>query len=153
MTEILETSIADLRAGLESGQITAVEIVEACIARIEDFDGPDTRTSLNSVVVRNYDALAEAVASDVRRANGQVMGPLDGIPYTAKDSYLVRGMTAASGSPAFLNLLAQRDAFTVKRLREGERSAWARPTCRRWQTGACSAVSMAGPRAPTTPIS
>ncbi|WP_459617556.1 amidase family protein, partial [Enterobacter hormaechei] len=45
------------------------------------------------------------------------LGPLDGIPYTAKDSYLVKGLTAASGSPAFKDLVAQRDAFTVERLR------------------------------------
>ena len=119
MIEIIETPIADLRAALQAGEVTAVELVEAFLARIDTFDGPDTETRLNSVVVRNAEARAEAAASDARRANGQAMGPLDGIPYTAKDSYLVRGMTAASGSPAFVNLLAMRDAFTVKRLREG----------------------------------
>lgn len=69
------------------------------------------------MVVRNPDALAEAQASDARRARGEPLGPLDGIPYTAKDSYLVKGLTAASGSPAFKDLVAQRDAFTVERLR------------------------------------
>jgi amidase len=44
---------------------------------------------------------------------------LDGIPYTAKDSYLARGMTAAAGSYAFENLVAQRDAFAIERLRAG----------------------------------
>ncbi|WP_060764250.1 amidase, partial [Pseudomonas fluorescens] len=39
--------------------------------------------------------------------------------YTAKDSYLVKGLTAASGSPAFAKLVAQRDAFTIERLRAG----------------------------------
>ncbi len=42
---------------------------------------------------------------------------MDGIPYTAKDSYLVKGLTAASGSPAFAKLVAYRDAFTIERLR------------------------------------
>jgi amidase len=119
LTDVVETSIAELREGLQSGRLTAVELVEAYLARIDEYDGPDTDTRLNSVVVKNGDAMAEAVASDVRRANGQAMGPLEGIPYTAKDSYLVRGLTAASGSPAFVNLTAQRDAFTVKRLRQG----------------------------------
>jgi len=119
LTDVVETSIAELRKGLQSGRLTAVELVEAYLARIDEYDGPDTDTRLNSVVVKNGDAMAEAVASDVRRANGQAMGPLEGIPYTAKDSYLVRGLTAASGSPAFVNLTAQRDAFTVKRLRQG----------------------------------
>ncbi|MCD5973490.1 amidase [Pseudomonas quasicaspiana] len=117
MINVTEASIADLRAALESGQTTAVELVEAYLARIDAYDGPDTPTALNAVVVRNPQAIAEAQASDARRANGQTLGPLDGIPYTAKDSYLVKGLTAASGSPAFVDLVAQHDAFTIGRLR------------------------------------
>jgi len=117
--QVTEVSIAQLRAALESGQTTAVELVQAYLARIEAYDGPQTATALNAVVVRNPDALKEAEASDARRANGQTLGPLDGIPYTAKDSYLVKGLTAASGSPAFATLIAHRDAFTIERLRAG----------------------------------
>ncbi|MDP9514481.1 amidase [Pseudomonas protegens] len=117
MIEVTEVSIADLRAALESGRTTAVELVQAYLARIDAYDGPDTATALNAVVVRNPEALKEAEASDERRANGQTLGPLDGIPYTAKDSYLVKGLTAASGSPAFAELVAYRDAFTIERLR------------------------------------
>ena len=118
MTEVVERSIAALRAALESGETTAVELVEAYIARIDAYDGVGTVTELNAVVVRNPRAVAEAAASDARRANGATVGPLDGIPYTAKDSYLVRGLTAAAGSPAFVDLVAHRDAFAIERLRE-----------------------------------
>ncbi|AMO76333.1 amidase [Pseudomonas citronellolis] len=117
MIEVTEVSIAELRDALESGRTTAVELVKAYLARIDAYDGADTPTALNAVVVRNPDALAEAEASDARRARGQTLGPLDGIPYTAKDSYLVKGLTAASGSPAFKDLVAYRDAFTIERLR------------------------------------
>jgi amidase len=117
MIEVTEVSIAALRDALESGRTTAVELVQAYLARIEAYDKPDTPTALNAVVVRNPDALKEAEASDARRARGETLGPLDGIPYTAKDSYLVKGLTAASGSPAFKDLIAYRDAFTVERLR------------------------------------
>ncbi len=117
MIEVTEVSIAQLREALESGQTTAVELVTSYLARIEAYDGPDTATALNAVVVRNPDVLKEAHASDARRAKGQTLGPLDGIPYTAKDSYLVKGLTAASGSPAFKDLIAYRDAFTIERLR------------------------------------
>ncbi|MHC8406978.1 amidase [Pseudomonas sp. TMB3-21] len=117
MIEVTEVSIAELRAALESGRTTAVELVQAYLERIEAFDGPTTPTALNAVVVHNPQALEEARASDARRAKGETLGPLDGIPYTAKDSYLVKGLTAASGSPAFVNLLAHRDAFTIERLR------------------------------------
>ncbi|WP_404488426.1 amidase [Pseudomonas sp. HT11] len=119
MMQVTEVSIAQLRAALESGQTTAVELVKAYLARIEAYDGPQTATQLNAVVVRNPQALEEAQAADARRAKGETLGPLDGIPYTAKDSYLVKGLTAASGSPAFATLVAQRDAFTIERLRAG----------------------------------
>ena len=117
MIEVTEVSIAQLRAALEARQTTAVELVHAYLARIDAYDGAGTPTALNAVVVRNPQALAEARASDERRARGETLGPLDGIPYTAKDSYLVKGLTAASGSPAFAELVAHRDAFTVERLR------------------------------------
>ncbi|MFB3301951.1 amidase [Pseudomonas sp. AMR01] len=119
MMQVTEVSIAQLRAALESGQTTAVELVQAYLARIDAYDGPQTATALNAVVVRNPEALKEAEASDARRAKGETLGPLDGIPYTAKDSYLVKGLTAASGSPAFAKLIAHRDAFTIERLRAG----------------------------------
>ncbi|WP_462380833.1 amidase [Pseudomonas sp. Marseille-QA0892] len=118
MIEVTERSISELRAALESGQTTAVELVQAYLARIDAYDPPGTETALNAVVVRNPDALEEARASDARRAKGETLGPLDGIPYTAKDSYLVKGLTAASGSPAFKDLVAHRDAFTIERLRQ-----------------------------------
>ncbi|WP_396667249.1 amidase [Microbacterium sp. R86528] len=119
MIDVVEASIADLRAALESGNTTAVQLVDAYLARIDAYDAPDTTTALNAVVVRNPDARTEAAASDARRAAGETRGALDGIPYTAKDSYLVAGLTAAAGSPAFAELVAQHDAFTIARLRAG----------------------------------
>jgi amidase len=117
--DVVEASIAQLRAALEAGETTAVELLDAYLARIAAYDAPGTETALNAMVVMNPDARAEAEASDARRASGEVLGPLDGIPYTAKDSYLAKGLTAAAGSPAFEHLVAQRDAFTIQRLREG----------------------------------
>ena len=119
MIDVVEASIAELRDALETGRTTAAELVRAYLARIDAYDGPNTATALNAMVVRNPDAVAEAEASDARRAAGHALGPLEGIPYTAKDSYLVRGLTAAAGSPAFADLIAQRDAFTIERLRAG----------------------------------
>ncbi|MEV8213052.1 amidase [Leifsonia sp. NPDC077715] len=115
--DVVEASIADLRRALEAGETTSEELVTAYLARIDAYDAAGPR--LNAVVVRNPDALAEARAADERRARGATLGPLDGIPYTAKDSYLARGLTAAAGSPAFEHLVAQRDAFTIERLRAG----------------------------------
>ena len=115
--DVVEASIAQLRAALEHGEVTSAGLVEAYRARIAAYDA--TGPKLGAVVVENPAALDEARASDERRASGRLLGALDGIPYTAKDSYLVEGLTAASGSPAFADLVAQRDAFTIERLRAG----------------------------------
>jgi amidase len=109
---VSEASIADLRAALERGHVTAVGLLEAYLARIAAFDG-----ELNAVVVLDPGARACAAASDQRRAAGRTIGPLDGIPYTVKDSYLASGLTAAAGSPAFADLVAQADSYVVERLR------------------------------------
>lgn len=114
---MVEASIADLRAALETGRVTSVGLVTQYLGRIAKYDHGGIL--LNAVVVRNPDALAEAEASDARRATGTLLGPLDGIPYTAKDSYKVRGLTVAAGSPAFEHLVATDDAFTIGRLRAG----------------------------------
>ena len=110
--EVHETSVAELRAALDAGVLTAVELLEAYLARIAAYDG-----ELNAIVVPNPQARADAEASDERRAAGATWGPLDGIPYTAKDSYQARGLTVAAGSPAFAGLVAQRDSFVIERLR------------------------------------
>ncbi|MEU9078385.1 amidase [Kitasatospora sp. NPDC048538] len=117
--DVVETCIAALHAALEKGETTAVELLDAYLARIDAYDRPGTATALNAMVVMNPEARAEAEASDARRARGETLGPLDGIPYTAKDSYLAKGLTAAAGSPAFEHLVAQRDAFAIERLRAG----------------------------------
>ncbi|HSC83967.1 MAG TPA: amidase, partial [Pseudomonas sp.] len=70
MIEVTEVSIAELRAALESGRTSAVELVQAYLARIDAYDGIGTDTRLNAVVVRNPEALKEAAASDARRARG-----------------------------------------------------------------------------------
>jgi amidase len=114
--DVVEASIADLREALDSGQATAVELLDSYLERIAVYDRAGIR--LNAVVVLNPQARAEAEACDARRASGQTRGPLDGIPYTAKDSYLARGLTAAAGSPAFADLVAQKDCFVIERLRD-----------------------------------
>jgi amidase len=113
--DVVEASIADLRAALECGAVTSAQLVEAYLARIDAYDRGGIH--LNAIPVLNPAAMEEARASDARRATGAVRGPLDGIPYTAKDSYAVRGLTVAAGSPAFEHLVAQHDAFAIGRLR------------------------------------
>jgi amidase len=114
---LVEASIADLRHALEAGTATSVELVGAYLRRIAHYDRHGI--ALNAVPVINPRMLDEAAASDRRRREGATLGPLDGIPYTAKDSYKVAGLTVAAGSPAFEHLIANEDAFTIARLRAG----------------------------------
>jgi amidase len=113
---VVEKTIAQLRAALESGEVTSEQLVAEYLRRIETFDRNGIR--LNAMVELNDEALAEARESDRRRAAGQSRGPLEGIPFTAKDSYMVKGMTVAAGSPAFANLVASWDAFSISALKQ-----------------------------------
>lgn len=112
---IVEASIADLRRALEDGTVTSVELVGAYLRRIAHYDRHGI--ALNAVPILNPAMFEEAEASDRRRREGRVLGPFDGIPYTAKDSYKAKGLTVAAGSPAFEHLVATEDAFTIARLR------------------------------------
>ncbi|TRC87689.1 amidase [Mesorhizobium sp. WSM4310] len=114
---LVEATIHQLRRALNDGTVTSVELVAAYLRRIAHFDRHGV--SLNAVPVLNPSMFEEAAASDQRRRNNTLFGPLDGIPYTAKDSYKVKGLTVAAGSPAFEHLVANEDAFTIARLRAG----------------------------------
>lgn len=112
---IVEATIAGLSAALTARRTTAVELVLSHLLRIATYD--TRNTVLNSIPILNEEVFTEASASDSRRAAGQSRGTLEGIPFTVKDSYKVRGLTVASGSEAFQHLIATEDAFTVAALR------------------------------------
>lgn len=113
--DVTELSTDEISAALASGATTSVDLVCAYLNRIGFYDR--TGHCLNAVPVLNPEAMAEAEASDERRRRGTPLGPLDGVPFTVKDSFKVRGLTVASGSPAFAELVASSDAATVEQLR------------------------------------
>ncbi|KAK2037949.1 amidase signature enzyme [Colletotrichum somersetense] len=113
---IVEATIADLASALAQGHVNSVELTAKHLNRIAKYDR--RFTLLNSIPVINLDVFEAAQASDQRRALGQTASPLDGIPCTIKDSYKIQGMTVAAGSPAFKDLIATEDAFTVKKIKE-----------------------------------
>jgi amidase len=113
---IVEATVADLASALSGGYTNSVELTARSLLRIAKYDRRST--VLNSIPILNENALEVAQASDDRRASGKVLNNLDGIPCTIKDSYKIQGMTVAAGSPAFQNLIANEDAFTVKKIKE-----------------------------------
>ncbi len=113
--DVVEASIADLRSALDDGRVTSVGLVTAYLRRVAAYDRAGI--TLNAVPVLDPSAFDAARAADERRAAGTVLSRLDGIPYTAKDSYSVQGMVVAAGSPALVDFVAREDAFVIERLR------------------------------------
>ncbi len=112
---LVEASIADLGAALRQGRTTAVALAAGYLRRIAALDRRGPR--LNAVPVLDPGMFKAARASDARRARGAALGPLDGIPYTAKASFSAKGLPLTAGSPAFAGLVAGQDAFAIERLR------------------------------------
>ncbi|MFF8187133.1 amidase [Microbacterium sp. NPDC016588] len=105
------TSIEEIRRLLRAGACSAVALLE------QHLESITRHAHLNAVVVLNPGARAEAEESD-RRISANAARPLEGVPFTVKDSYMVAGLTVASGSPAFGSLVAGWDAFSVQVLRD-----------------------------------
>ncbi|GAA1322517.1 amidase [Leucobacter albus] len=112
---LIEATISDVLGAYAAGTITPTELTRQYLARISEFDAGEE--GLNAIVVHNPAALDQAAESDARWAAG-TQRALEGVPFTVKDSYMVAGLTVASGSPAFGHLIAQWDAFSVEKLRE-----------------------------------
>ncbi|RFU80691.1 glu asp-trna amidotransferase subunit a [Trichoderma arundinaceum] len=112
---LVEASIGDLKEALEAGAISSVELVSLYLHRVGQYDCRGPR--LNSICILNPNVFDEAQASDDYRASGKPRRPLEGIPFTVKDSFQVKGLTVAAGSPAFANLIAGSDATIVELLR------------------------------------
>jgi amidase len=112
-----EWTIADLNEKMESGELTARQVTDLYVQRIEAVDkgGP----YINSVIELNPDALEIADGLDQERKAGKVRGPLHGIPILIKDNIDTHDrMQTTAGSLALEGNIAAKDAFIVKQLRK-----------------------------------
>ena len=111
MTELIDLSVRELQAQMQSRTVNSVEVCRAFLDRISASE------SLNAVVYLDKDrVLQEAAAADRTRSRGDV-SPLLGIPFSVKDSLAVEGWPWRSGSFARAHVVADRDATVVARLR------------------------------------
>ncbi len=111
-----ERTIMEWQAAMESGEITAVGLVQHYLKRIEQIDR--TGPGLNSVLELNPDAEAIAAALDAEREDQGARGPLHGLPLMIKGNIdTADRMTTTAGSLALEGHSAARDAFIVERLR------------------------------------
>ncbi|WP_339289327.1 amidase family protein [Paenibacillus sp. FSL E2-0201] len=115
--EIVEATIPEIQAALESGDITSKQLVLMYYERIADHD--KNGLTINSVLEINPDALFIAESLDVERAIKGSRGPLHGIPVLLKDNINTGDkMHTSAGSLALANSFAEEDAFIVTKLRE-----------------------------------
>jgi amidase len=114
MTDLHWWSAADLAAAIRGRDVSASEVLEHFIARIEELDGP-----VNAVVCWDTErARQSARAADEAVARGDDLGPLHGVPMTIKDSFQTEGCTTTSGSPDLADFVPEVDAWPVARLRD-----------------------------------
>jgi amidase len=108
------TAQADL---IQSGKVSAVELVDAAIERIEALDGP-----LNAVIIRWFDdARASAAGIDQRRRDGESLGPFAGVPTLLKDlAAHSKGHPMTNGNVALRDAMpiSKHDTTLVTRLRD-----------------------------------
>jgi aspartyl-tRNA(Asn)/glutamyl-tRNA(Gln) amidotransferase subunit A len=103
------TKLADL---IRTRQVSPVEVVQAHLDRIEAVD-----PQINAIVTLADGALEAARRAEAAVLAGEKLGPLHGVPFTAKDSIDTEGVLTQRGSPIFKGRLPDRDATSVARMK------------------------------------
>lgn len=113
--DVFEVGIPELQQAMEEGRLTAMDLVDAYMARIRayDQDGP----GLNAILVLNPLAHVQAAALDAERAERGPRGPLHGIPVLLKDNIDTADLPTSAASWALAGSIPPDDARVVERLR------------------------------------
>src|SRR5580700_4969868 len=114
--QIMEASIEDIHTALRSGRLTARQLVQGYLDRINAYDkqGPN----INSIITINPNALAEADRLDATFPTSGLVGPLHGVAILVKDEIDTAGMPTTLGTVVFRDYRPPRDAFVVDKLRK-----------------------------------
>jgi aspartyl-tRNA(Asn)/glutamyl-tRNA(Gln) amidotransferase subunit A len=113
MTDLTRLSAADMAAALSAGEITSVELTTAHLDRIAAVDA-ELHAFLH---VDGSAALATAAEVDRRRADGEALPRLAGVPVAVKDVLATRGVPTTCGSLILEGWIPPYDATVVQRLR------------------------------------
>ena len=90
--DLTELTIEMVQAGFAGGAFTAEELTRACLERIATYN-----PRYNAIILLNPDALAHARAIVRRRAAGEKLGPLAGVPVVIKDPMDMKGLPTTAG--------------------------------------------------------
>ncbi|EXU68982.1 Asp-tRNA(Asn)/Glu-tRNA(Gln) amidotransferase subunit GatA [Streptomyces sp. DSM 41524] len=116
MTDLTRLTAAEIAARIASGEVTAVEVTEAHLARIEAVD-EKVHAFLH---VDREGALAQARAVDAKRERGEELGPLAGVPLALKDIFTTKGIPTTVGSKILDGWIPPYDATVTQRLRDAD---------------------------------
>jgi amidase len=105
-------SAVELQRRLEAGELSAVDVTEACLRRVAKLN-----PVLNAVCTLNERAVDDARMLDDRRARGEPCGPLFGLPVGIKDVTPVAGLRTTYGSTLYRDHVPAEDALIVRRVR------------------------------------
>jgi len=115
-TDLTRRTAAALAAAIASGEVSAVEVTQAHLERIGKVD-----EKVNAFLhVDTEGALRAARAVDAKRAKGERLGPLAGVPLALKDLFTTRGVPTTCGSKILEGWLPPYDATVTRRLREAD---------------------------------
>src|SRR5947208_3096412 len=112
MDDLADRSATELARLVAKREVSPVEVVEACLARVERYN-----PLINAVVTLNPRALDDARALEQRLAQGAEVGLLAGVPVGIKDVTPVAGLRTTYGSPLYRDHVPVEDALVVQRLR------------------------------------
>ena len=113
--DLFELSIAECGAGLRSGTLTSVGLVESALDRIATLD----HKVCSFLHVDGERALREAAEADRALAAGKDLGPLHGVPYALKDIFDVEGMPTTCHSKLMTDHVPKENSGVQDRLRAG----------------------------------
>ncbi|MEA3240694.1 MAG: Asp-tRNA(Asn)/Glu-tRNA(Gln) amidotransferase subunit GatA [Pseudomonadota bacterium] len=112
--ELYAQTLSSLRQKLQQGEVSSVEITKSVLQRISAIDD---RIGAYLLVDESA-AIAQAESADSRRATGEIVSPVTGIPIGLKDLLSTEGMTTTCASRMLENYVPAYDATVVARLRQ-----------------------------------
>jgi aspartyl-tRNA(Asn)/glutamyl-tRNA(Gln) amidotransferase subunit A len=113
-TDLCDLSLTEATRLFSSGEITPVDLVDACLARIERVNS----TLHAFITVCAAEARAEAKASAARYAKGEPLGPFDGVPFGLKDNIETKGIRSTSHSKLLIENVPAADAHVATNLKK-----------------------------------